>query len=166
MQLVTTPVVIAHPASVVLGLLLVRLHKRHKIRRANATILEPASERGRGGMDDSHEQTVNLAFVSAIAHDGFRNAGGVRMSCRAFGEGAEPTMASIEDRMLRHYRAITNKRAPVPSLMLVAFSGLPRSTLFPYTLTSSRRPRWLNSRRRLPVSTSSLWTERRASPVI
>ncbi len=59
-ELVTTPVVIAHPASVVLGLLLVRLHKHHKIRRANATIMEPASERGRRGMDELHEQTVNL----------------------------------------------------------------------------------------------------------
>jgi aspartate-semialdehyde dehydrogenase len=37
----------------------------------------------------------------------------------SYGEGIEPTMASIEDRVLRHYLAITNKHAPVPSLMLL-----------------------------------------------
>jgi aspartate-semialdehyde dehydrogenase len=117
-QLVTTPVVIAHPVSVVLGLLLVRLHKRHKIRRANATILEPASERGRGGMDELHEQTVNLLSFQQLPMMVF----GTQVAFNvvpSFGEGVEPTMAAIEDRMLRHYRAITNKRAPVPSLMLL-----------------------------------------------
>ena len=59
-ELATGPVVVAHPAAVVLGLLLVRLHKQHKIRRANATVLEPASEHGRRGMDELHEQTVKL----------------------------------------------------------------------------------------------------------
>lgn len=117
-QLVTAPVVIAHPASVVLGLLLVRLHKRHKIRRANATILEPASERGRRGMDELHEQTVNLLSFQQLPMMVF----GTQVAFNvvpSFGEGAEPTMAAIEDRMLRHYRAITHKRAPVPSLMLL-----------------------------------------------
>jgi aspartate-semialdehyde dehydrogenase len=36
-----------------------------------------------------------------------------------YGEGAEPSMASIEQRVLRHYRAIVGEHAPVPSLMLL-----------------------------------------------
>jgi aspartate-semialdehyde dehydrogenase len=117
-QLVTAPVVIAHPVSVVLGLLLVRLHKRHKIRHANATILEPASERGRRGMDELHEQTVNLLSFQQLPMMVF----GTQVAFNvvpSYGEGIEPTMASIEDRVLRHYLAITNKHAPVPSLMLL-----------------------------------------------
>ena len=117
-ELVTAPVVIAHPASVVLGLLMVRLHKHHKIRHANATILEPASERGRRGMDELHEQTVNLLSFQQLPMMVF----GTQVAFNVvpgYGEGSEPTMAAIEDRVLRHYRAITNERAPVPSLMLL-----------------------------------------------
>jgi len=117
-ELVTVPVVIAHPASVVLGLLLVRLNKQHKIRRANATVLEPASERGRRGMDELHEQTVNLLSFQQLPTMVF----GTQVAFNVvpgYGEGAEPTLAAVEERVLRHYRAITNGHAPVPSLMFL-----------------------------------------------
>ena len=54
------PVVIAHPAAIVLALLLLRAQKVGKIARAIVTVLEPASEHGRRGMDELHEQTINL----------------------------------------------------------------------------------------------------------
>ncbi len=117
-ELVTTPVVIAHPAAVVLGLLLVRLHKRRKIRRANATIMEPASERGRRGMDELHEQTVNLLSFQQLPTMVF----GTQVAFNVvpgYGEKCEPTLAAVEARVLRHYRAITGAHAPVPALMLV-----------------------------------------------
>jgi len=117
-QLATAPVVIAHPAAVVLALLLVRLHKQHKIRRANATILEPASERGRRGMDELHEQTVNLLSFQQLPMLVF----GTQVAFNVvpgYGEQAVPALAAIEERVLRHYRAITNACAPVPSLMLL-----------------------------------------------
>jgi aspartate-semialdehyde dehydrogenase len=117
-ELVTAPVVIAHPASVVLALLMVRVHKHLKIRHANATILEPASERGRRGMDELHEQTVNLLSFQQLPMIVF----GTQVAFNvvpAYGEGSGPALAVIEERVLRHYRAITNARAPVPSLMLL-----------------------------------------------
>ena len=117
-ELVTAPVVIAHPASVVLALLLVRLHKHHQIRRANATIMEPASEHGRHGMDELHEQTVNLLSFQQLPMMVF----GTQVAFNVvpdYGEGSTLSMAAIEDRVLRHYRAITNQHAPVPSLMLL-----------------------------------------------
>ena len=46
--------------AVVLALLLLRAQKIGKIARAIATLFEPASEHGRRGMDELHEQTVNL----------------------------------------------------------------------------------------------------------
>ena len=117
-ELVTTPVVIAHPAAVVLSLLMVRVHKHLKIRHANATVLEPASERGRRGMDELHEQTVNLLSFQQLPMIVF----GTQVAFNVvpgYGEGSGPALAVVEERVLRHYRAITNAHAPVPSLMLL-----------------------------------------------
>ena len=91
-ELVTAPVVIAHPASVVLGLLMVRVHKHHKIRHANATVLEPASERGRRGMDELHEQTVNLLSFQQLPMIVF----GTQVAFNVvpgYGEGSVPALA-------------------------------------------------------------------------
>src|SRR6201997_1531578 len=54
------PVVVAHPAAVVLALLVLRAQKTGKVSHVVSTIFEPASEHGQKGMDELHEQTVNL----------------------------------------------------------------------------------------------------------
>src|SRR5207245_4933155 len=59
-ELQPRPVVIAHPAAVVLALLLLRVQKANAVKRVVATVFEPASEHGQKGMDELHEQTVNL----------------------------------------------------------------------------------------------------------
>src|SRR5690349_19667882 len=59
-ELQPAPVVIAHPAAQVLAMLLLRAHKLAPVSRAVATLFEPASEHGRRGMDELHEQTVSL----------------------------------------------------------------------------------------------------------
>src|SRR5215470_2066583 len=59
-QLQPGPAVIAHPVSVVLALLLTRIHAAQPLRRVVATVFEPASEYGQTGMDELHQQTVNL----------------------------------------------------------------------------------------------------------
>src|SRR6516162_4653339 len=51
---------IAHPAAMVLALLILRAGKAAKVSRSIVTVLEPVSERGKQGMDELHEQTVNL----------------------------------------------------------------------------------------------------------
>src|SRR5437667_9547506 len=56
-QLQPGPVVIAHPVSVVLALLLTRIHAARPLRRVVATVFEPASEYGQPGMDELHQQT-------------------------------------------------------------------------------------------------------------
>ena len=50
----------AHPAATVLALLMARAHRAGAIETAVATVFEPASEQGRRGMDELHQQTVNL----------------------------------------------------------------------------------------------------------
>jgi len=47
----------AHPAALVLALLLERLQRIGAIRQASATVLEPASEYGRAALDELHQQT-------------------------------------------------------------------------------------------------------------
>jgi aspartate-semialdehyde dehydrogenase len=117
-QLASAPVVVAHPVSAVLALLLVRLSRRHKIRQVNVTIFEPASEHGRRGMDELHDQTVNLLSFQQLPTVVY----GTQVAFNvvpSYGEGVEPALASVEQRVLRHYRAISGGRAPEPSLMLL-----------------------------------------------
>jgi aspartate-semialdehyde dehydrogenase len=69
-------------------------------------------------MDELHEQTVNLLSFQQLPMMVF----GTQVAFNVvpgYGEGSAVTMAAIEDRVLRHYRAITNQHAPVPSLMLL-----------------------------------------------
>jgi aspartate-semialdehyde dehydrogenase len=117
-QLVSTPVAIAHPVAVVLALLLVRLHKLHPIRHVNATVFEPASEHGRRGMDELHDQTVNLLSFQQLPTIVYGTQVAFNM-VPGYGETAEPALTMVEQRVLQHYKLISGGRAPVPSLMLL-----------------------------------------------
>ncbi len=112
------PVVVAHPAAVVLGLLLVRAQKLTSVRSAVATIFEPASEHGRAGMDELHEQTVNLLSFQEMPKKVFDEQVAFNLIAR-YGQESKPTLESAERRILAHYKTITSAHAPTPSLMLV-----------------------------------------------
>jgi len=111
------PSVIAHPASVVLAMLLLRAGKLGKVERAIATILEPASELGQKGMDELHEQTVNLLSFQQMPKDIYGTQVAFNMVAR-YGEQSSPSLAAIEDRVLKHYERIAGKDAPTPSILL------------------------------------------------
>ncbi len=112
------PVVVAHPAAIVLGLLLVRAQKVASIRSAIATVFEPASEHGRAGMDELHEQTVNLLSFQEMPKKVFDEQVAFNLIAR-YGEQSQPTLESAERRILAHYKAITGGNAVTPSMMLV-----------------------------------------------
>jgi aspartate-semialdehyde dehydrogenase len=95
-QLQPGPAVAAHPAAVVLALLLLRAQKAAPVKRAVATVFEPASEHGQKGMDELHEQTVNLLSFQQL-----------------------PSLATVESRVLKHFKKIVGKDALLPSLLLV-----------------------------------------------
>jgi len=118
LSLTTHPVVIAHPAAVVLGLLLVRAKKAGAVRNAIATVFEPASERGKRGMDELHEQTVNLLSFQQLPMTIFGTQVAFNMVDR-YGEGSVHSLAEAEQRIVRHFRKIVGDAAPVPSLMLL-----------------------------------------------
>ncbi len=62
----TPAVVSAHPAALVLALLMERLQRAGAIRQVSATVLEPASEYGRAALDELHQQTVTLLSFQSI----------------------------------------------------------------------------------------------------
>jgi len=117
-QLASVPVVLAHPAAVALALLFLRIRKAGRVRLAAATVLEPASEHGRKGMDELHDQTVNLLSFQQMPMAVFGTQLAFNM-IPAYGEGITPTVASIEDRIGRHFRALVGDGVAVPSLMLL-----------------------------------------------
>jgi len=112
------PVCVAHPAAVVMALLLLRLQKVDSISRAVVTILEPASEHGRRGMDELHEQTVNLLSFQQLPRTVFDAQVAFNLLDR-YGEKSLPPLGSVEERIRRHFRAIVGDRMAVPSLMLL-----------------------------------------------
>src|SRR5690348_3695467 len=90
-ELEPAPVVVAHPAAVVLGLLLIRAQKIATIRSANVTIFEPASEHGRAGMDELHEQTVNLLSFQEMPKKVFDEQVAFNLIAR-YGQESKPTL--------------------------------------------------------------------------
>jgi aspartate-semialdehyde dehydrogenase len=112
------PAVVAHPAAVVLALLLLRARKAGPIRRVVATVFEPASEHGQRGMDELHQQTVNLLSFQQLPKVIFDAQVAFNMIAR-YGENATPTLESIERRVLKHLELIAGPDVPRPSLLMV-----------------------------------------------
>lgn len=112
------PCVTAHPVAIALALLLLRLRRVGSFRRVVATVFEPASERGQRGMDELHQQTVNLLSFQALPKDVFDTQVAFNMVAR-YGHKSQPTLDSVEARILRHYRKIAGSDAPELSLTLL-----------------------------------------------
>lgn len=117
-ELKTAPVVVAHPAAAVLALLLARLQKVREIRGVVATVLEPASEFGKRGMDELHDQTVNLLSFQQMPMNVFGTQVAFNLGS-GYGEGVKPTLRATEIRILSHFSRITAGKVPLPSLMLL-----------------------------------------------
>ena len=112
------PCVTAHPVAVTLALLMLRARKVGPVRRAVATIFEPASEHGQRGMDELHQQTVNLLSFQPLPKDVFDVQVAFNMVAR-YGQKSQPALESVEARILRHYQKIAAADAPQPSIMLL-----------------------------------------------
>jgi aspartate-semialdehyde dehydrogenase len=114
----SAPVVVAHPASVMIALLMARLAKAAPIQIASAVIGQPASEYGRRGMDELHDQTVNLLSFQQMPTTVF----GTQVSFNLFAHAAEaahPSLAEIESRIVRHFKSITRGQVSLPAMLLV-----------------------------------------------
>lgn len=117
-ELQPVPVVVAHSAAVVMGLLLLRIIAAVPVKRAVANIFEPASEYGQKGMDELHQQTVNLLSFQQLPKSVFDVQVAFNLVSR-FGANSSSSLAFVGDRIIRHYRKITADRVPVPSLQVI-----------------------------------------------
>jgi len=112
--------VIASPASIVLTLILNRLHPRHPIARVVAHVFEPASERGKPGLDELQQQTVNLLSFKGQPKAIFDAQLAFNLLAR-FGEEAPEPLEDFELRTERHMATLLSaaSRAPIPSIRLI-----------------------------------------------
>ena len=109
---------VAHPAAVTLALLVARAAKAAQVRRVACTILQPASEQGQKGMDELHEQTVNLLSFQELPKNVFDTQVAFNL-VENYGPNASPTLQSIRQRILKHYDRIAGPNALKPSLQLI-----------------------------------------------
>ncbi len=112
------PAVVAHPAAVVLALLLGRLRAVSPVTRAIATVLQPASEHGQKGMDELHEQTVSLLSFQQLPKKLFDVQVAFNMVSR-YGEQASSTLLAVGERVVKHYKQIAPEQSPVPSVVVL-----------------------------------------------
>ena len=117
-DLTTTAVVIAHPAATVLALLMLRAHNAGPVRTSAATVFEPVSEQGKRGMDELHQQTVNLLSFTSLPKEVFDEQVAFNMLGR-FGEASSLSLKKTEEKIATHMEAIAGAKLPLPSLMLV-----------------------------------------------
>lgn len=112
------PCVVPHPAAVTLALLLLRARKAGTIRSAVATVFEPASEQGQKGMDELHQQTVNLLSFQPLPKDVFDEQVAFNMLAR-YGPNSQLSVDLLEARVRRHYQKIAGANAPQPAMMVL-----------------------------------------------
>jgi aspartate-semialdehyde dehydrogenase len=117
-ELQPAPCVVAHPAAVALALLLLRARQTGDIRNVAATIFEPASERGQKGMDELHQQTVNLLSFQSLPKDVFDVQVAFNMVAR-YGSNSKLSLDALEARVRRHYRKLVGADAPQLALMAI-----------------------------------------------
>jgi aspartate-semialdehyde dehydrogenase len=118
LELQPGPCIVAHPAAVGLALLVSRAQKTGKVRRVVSTVLEPASEHGQKGMDELHEQTVNLLSFQELPKNIFDTQVAFNLE-ENYGPKASPSLQSVKQRILKHYQRITGAEALQPSVQLI-----------------------------------------------
>ena len=118
LDLAGAPVLVAHPASMVLALLLLRAGKTGKLSRSIVTVCEPASERGKLGMDELHEQTVNLLSFQQMPKAIFDAQVAFNLLDR-YGANSAPSLETVDLRIRSDFRQIVQGKVEVPSMMLL-----------------------------------------------
>lgn len=112
--------VIAHPAAIACAMLLAGLAKIGNVRRSIIHVFEPASERGKKGLDELRQQTVGVLSFQKLKTDVFDAQLGFNLLAR-YGEEAEEPLEGVEERILRHVASLLAlyPAIPMPSLRLI-----------------------------------------------
>jgi len=113
------PVVVADPAATVLALLALRGAQAGAIQTMAATVFEPASENGQKGMDELHEQTVNLLSFQELPKNVYDIQIAFNMVA-GFGQKSELALEAVSQRIRKHYRQIAPAAAELSLQVLQA----------------------------------------------
>ena len=97
--------VIAHPAAIAIAELLSALASAGAIRRSIIHVFEPASERGKKGLDELQQQTVGVLSFKKLKMDVFDAQLGFNLLAR-YGEEAEEPLEGIEQRIEKHLASL------------------------------------------------------------
>jgi aspartate-semialdehyde dehydrogenase len=118
LNLQTPAAVPAHPAALVLALLMGQVRQASAVGAAFATVLEPASEYGRGAMDELHQQTVSLLSFQSLPKALYDTQVAFNATPAAGSEG-KIDLQSTEARVRRHYALLGAGRLPAIAIQLV-----------------------------------------------
>src|SRR2546422_8981933 len=102
-----------HPAAIVLGRVLSDLHNKFVVQSAAVTILQPASERGTGGVDELQEHTGNLLNFQQVENKVF----GAQLAFNIFPE--PESSAQTESRITEQLGEILGATFSRPNLTVV-----------------------------------------------
>ena len=108
--------VVAHPAAIVLARFFGSLRAFAPVRRWAAHIFEPASERGRPGVDELHQQTLELLSFRPPPMQVFGEQLTFNMLAR-YGSDAPDNLQVIEARVERHLAISTSMRKSMALMM-------------------------------------------------
>jgi aspartate-semialdehyde dehydrogenase len=115
--------VIAHPAAAALVLVLRRLSAAYPMRQALVHIFEPASEQGRRGVSELHQQTTSLLSFKPLERHIFDAQLSFNLLPQ-YGEEGSAKLAATEQRIERHVATLRAAdghpgKLPMPSLRVV-----------------------------------------------
>jgi aspartate-semialdehyde dehydrogenase len=117
-DLLTKAVVPANSAALALALLIDRVQSVGEIRFAAATVLQPASEYGKEGLDELHQQTVSLLSFQNLPRPVFDTQTAYNV-LGGFGESATVSLSRAEERIRRHYALLAGDRLPALRLQVL-----------------------------------------------
>lgn len=118
LNLQTPAVISAHPAALMLAVLMSQIRQATAVRSAFATVLEPASEYGRGAMDELHQQTVSLLSFQSLPKALYDTQIAFNATPAAGPEGKIDLQAT-EARIRRQYALLSAGRLPPLVIQLV-----------------------------------------------
>lgn len=112
--------VVAHPAAIALVMFLKSVARVGTIRRCVAQIFEPASARGKRGLEELQKQTVAVLSFQKPPRDVYDTQVAFNMLAQ-YGEEAEEPLEGVEQRIERHVASLLTDAPgiPMPSLRLV-----------------------------------------------
>ena len=114
------PQVVAHPAATAIAIVLSRLHALYPVTSAIVHIFEPASERGKAGIEELQQQTVSLLAFKEMPKKIFDAQLSFALLSQ-LGDEAETKLHEVEERIERHLATLLDQGdgVPMPSLRLI-----------------------------------------------